>query len=189
MSKMPSARKAMIDSQLRPNMVSDPEVLIAFARVPREDHVPEAARAFAYFDRAIPADNGRFIMPPTPLGRLLSELAPRAGERALIYAPASSYVAALLGEIGLEVETAEAGSVPPKDRYDLVIVDGALPHLPDGLDAALKDGGRIGLALFERGLTRLVVGTRIDGALSRRTIDDMDVPLIPGMAEPPVFTF
>ena len=52
--------------------------------VAREDFVPAAARAFAYVDRPIALGEGRSMMPPAALGRLLSELAPRAGERALV---------------------------------------------------------------------------------------------------------
>jgi protein-L-isoaspartate(D-aspartate) O-methyltransferase len=39
-----AARRAMIDSQLRPQGVSDPAVLAAMASVPREEYVPEALR-------------------------------------------------------------------------------------------------------------------------------------------------
>ena len=47
------------------------------------------------------------MMPPAALGRLLSELAPRAGERALVVGAATGYSAALLGLIGLDVTASE----------------------------------------------------------------------------------
>ena len=91
-----AARRAMIDSQLRPEGVTDGAVLAAMGSVERENFVPEAARAFAYFDRTLPLGNGRAMMPPAALGRLLSELAPRAGERALVVAAGTGYSAGLL---------------------------------------------------------------------------------------------
>ena len=78
------ARRAMVDSQLRPEAVTDRGVLAAMASVERENFVPESARALAYFDRPLRLSDSRAMMPPAALGRLLSELAPRAGERALI---------------------------------------------------------------------------------------------------------
>jgi protein-L-isoaspartate(D-aspartate) O-methyltransferase len=78
------ARRAMVDSQLRPEAVTDRGVLAAMASVERENFVPESAKALAYFDRPLPLTKDRAMMPPAALGRLLSELAPRPGERALI---------------------------------------------------------------------------------------------------------
>src|SRR5687768_12307365 len=96
-----AARRAMIDSQLRPEGVTDAAVLAAMGSVAREDYVPQAARDVAYVDRPIALGEGRAMMPPAALGRLLGALAPRAGERALVVGAASGYSAAILGAIGL----------------------------------------------------------------------------------------
>ena len=102
------ARRAMVDSQLRPEAVTDRGVLAAMASVERENFVPESARALAYFDRPLRLSDSRAMMPPAALGRLLSELAPRAGERALIVGSGTGYAAALLKAIGLEVVALES---------------------------------------------------------------------------------
>ena len=47
------ARKAMIDSQIRPNKVIDERVVAAFAQTPRELFVPKALRDVAYVDEDI----------------------------------------------------------------------------------------------------------------------------------------
>ena len=47
------ARRAMVDSQLRPQGVTDRGVLAAMGKVERERFVPEQARALAYFDRPL----------------------------------------------------------------------------------------------------------------------------------------
>src|SRR5258708_37310475 len=66
-----AARLTMVDSQLRPNKVTDPAVLDAFLTVPRERFVPPALRAAAYVDDDIPIGDGRFLMQPMVLARLL----------------------------------------------------------------------------------------------------------------------
>ena len=52
MQDFAAARAAMIDSQLRPQGVTDPAVLAAMGALPREKFVPEARAPLAYFDRA-----------------------------------------------------------------------------------------------------------------------------------------
>ena len=179
------ARRAMIDNQLRPQAVTDAGVLAAMGTVPREEYVPAEARPFAYFDRSIALDGGAAMMPPAALGRLLSELAPRAGERALVIGDASGYSAALLSAIGVTVTTDAGGG----DLVDLLLIDGAVDMIPEALIARLVEGGRIGTALNDAGVTRLVVGRVSRGALGLRTIVDADVASLPGYERPPVFIF
>jgi protein-L-isoaspartate(D-aspartate) O-methyltransferase len=186
-----AARRAMIDGQLRPEAVTDAAVLAAMASVAREDHVPEGARDFAYFDRPILFADGSSMMPPAALGRLLSELAPRAGERALVVGAASRYSAALLEAMGVDV-TSIAG--PDADQiddepFDLVLIDGAVEHIPQPLIDRLVDGGRLATALRDRGVSRLVVGRVAAGRLGLRTIVDADVVPLPRFERPRAFTF
>ena len=184
------ARRAMVDSQLRPEGVTDPGVLAAMASVPREEHVPATARATAYVDRAVPLGDGRAMMPPAAIGRLLSELAPRPGERVLVVASAGGYAAALLRAIGCQVsefdglELAKAG----KD-FDLLLIDGAAEEVPAGLLSRVAPHGRIGVALADRGVTRLAIGTVAQGRPAFRTIVDADVGLIPGLQRARAFAF
>ena len=79
-----AARQAMVDSQLRPEGVSDPAVIAAMSAVPRENFVPDEQKALAYVDRAIPLGEGRALPAPAVLGRLLNALAALPGERALV---------------------------------------------------------------------------------------------------------
>src|SRR5258708_30437059 len=74
-----AARLTMVDSQLRPNKVTDLAVLDAFLTVPRERFVPPALRAAAYVDDDIPIGDGRFLMQPMVLARLLPPPPPRPG--------------------------------------------------------------------------------------------------------------
>ena len=183
-----SARRAMVDSQLRPEGVTNPAVLAAMASVPREKHVPELARAFAYFDRSIALGDGRVMMPPAALGKLLDALDPQPGMRALVVAGAGGYAAALLSKIGLDVTESETGD-GARGAFDRILVDGAIERLPDSLTAALAPGGRVATALIDRGVTRLAVGTRAGAWVAFRTIADADVAPLPGFATPRAFTF
>lgn len=186
------ARRAMIDSQLRPQGVTDTAVLGAMGVVPREQFVPEAARASAYADRAIVVDGGT-IIPPAPLGRLLTAAVPVPGERALVVSAAPGYAAAVLREIGLDVVevTAAAALVGAVDGpFDLVLVEGAVADLPARLTQAVSPGGCLITALLvDGGVTRLAIGRKVDDVIGYTRFADSEIAALPGYARPPVFTF
>ena len=68
------ARKAMVESQLRPNRVIDERVIAAFSSVEREAFVPKSLREIAYIDEDIKLAGGRCVMEPMVLARLVQAL-------------------------------------------------------------------------------------------------------------------
>jgi protein-L-isoaspartate(D-aspartate) O-methyltransferase len=183
-----AARRAMIDSQLRPQGVTDAAVLAAMASVPRERFVPEAVRPLAYSDRPLDLGDGKALMAPAALGKLITELEPRPGERALIAGP-GAYAAQVLETLGLEVDVADTPHAAGKAIYDLILIDGAVEDVPAGLVARLAPEGRLGTAISDNGVTRLAIGRVAGGVLGLRRFADGEVPLLPGFTRPRVFTF
>jgi protein-L-isoaspartate(D-aspartate) O-methyltransferase len=205
-----AARAAMIDSQLRPSGVANAAVLRAMATVPRELFVADQSRPLAYVDRAIAIGSGRFLAAPAVLGQLLSQMEPEAGQRALVIGAGTGYSAAVLQAIGLEVIAVESSSeLAAKAReqgveviegaleadhktgapYDQILIDGAVEMIPDFIVEQLADGGRLGTALADRGVTRLIVGRKAGGAFGYVSIGDAGVPALPGFSRPKAFTF
>jgi protein-L-isoaspartate(D-aspartate) O-methyltransferase len=200
----------MIDSQLRPQGVSDPAVLLAMSSVPREQFLPDQSRPLAYVDRAVAVGPGRFLAAPAVLGQLLTQMAPERGQRALVVGAGTGYSAALLAAMGLEVVAVESapelagkarelgievieGALEAGHRegapYDQILIDGAVEMLPDGIIAQLADGGRLGTALVDRGVTRLIVGRKSGDAFGYLSIGDAGVPVLPGFTRAKAFTF
>jgi protein-L-isoaspartate(D-aspartate) O-methyltransferase len=184
-----AARRAMIDSQLRPQGVTDPAVLAAMAAVAREEFVPESVRPLAYGDRPIDLGGGQALMPPAALARLLAELQPRPGERALVVGGGNGYAPAVLQAMGLAVDTANGQSGAGQGVYDIVLLDGAVEEIPNVIVGRLAPRGRLGCAIADNGVTRLAIGLMAGGALGLRRFADVHVPLLPGFARPRVFTF
>ena len=188
-----TARRAMVDNQLRPQAVTDPLVIAAMASVPREQYVPATLAPIAYVDRILDLGDGTYLSPPATIGRMLTELEPRAGERALVVGTAPAYVAALLAQMGLSTNLLAAGDLAGGlaggGPYDLIIVDGAVEFVPETIIAQLRDGGRLGTCLIENGVQRLVVGRRSGGAFGTRTIADAAAGPIPGFERPRAFVF
>jgi protein-L-isoaspartate(D-aspartate) O-methyltransferase len=205
-----AARAAMVESQLRPEGVSDPAVLGAMGSVQRERFLPPQTRPLAYVDRAVLMGDGRYLPAPAVLGSLLTQMMPVRGERALVVGAGSGYSAAVLQAMGLLVTaldssaelaaTARGNGVQAVEGpleegwqkgapYDQILIDGAVEYIPDRIVDQLANGGRLGTALVDRGITRLIVGRKAGGAFGYLSLSDAGVPVLPGFARPKAFTF
>jgi protein-L-isoaspartate(D-aspartate) O-methyltransferase len=184
-----AARRAMIDSQLRPSGVNDPAVLAAFNRVRREDFVPGAARAVAYMDRAVPLGGGRVLAPALSHGLMLMEAAPTAADRALLVDGGSGYLAALVEPLVGALEVAVPGALPRGRDFTLLLIDGAIEHLPDALAKRLAEGGRVVTGLIERGVARLASGRKAADAVGFLTLGEADLVPLPEYARPAKWSF
>jgi protein-L-isoaspartate(D-aspartate) O-methyltransferase len=205
-----AARFSMVESQLRPQCVVDPAVVAAMGSVPRERFVPEQLRPVAYVDRALSLGDGRFLPAPAALGQLLVQMMPERGQTALVIAAGTGYSSAVLAAMGLEVIAVESdrrlaaqardlgvtvvegpleAGDPAGGTFDQILIDGAVEIIPDAIIAQLAEGGRLGTALIDRGITRLAVGRKSGGAFGYLTFSDAGVPALPGFSRPSEFTF
>jgi protein-L-isoaspartate(D-aspartate) O-methyltransferase len=212
------ARRWMVDGQIRPNRVTDARLLDALRTLPRERFVPAVAASLAYADEEVPLPGGRAIMRPMVLARLLQLVAVRPDERVLVICPGTGYGAALLARLGARVVAVEpdaalreqadralAEEAPGSIRleagdptqgfaaaapYDVILVGGEIPAVPEALAAQLVEGGRLVAVLGEgRGRGRAVLGRRIGGHLSLAPAFDAAVSPLPAFQPSPGFVF
>ena len=187
-----AARRAMIDSQLRTSGVNEPWVLSAFARVAREDFVPQAARDAAYIDRAIALGDGKMLAAPLVHGLMLSAAAPVGEDRALLVGDGEGYLAALLRPLvgTLDAVTPDQAKALRKPAtYTLIIIDGAIEQLPDALAASLAEGGRLVTGLVERGVTRLALGRKTGDLVALAPLAEIGIPPLSALAAPSRWSF
>jgi protein-L-isoaspartate(D-aspartate) O-methyltransferase len=122
----------------------------------------------------------------------------------------TGYSAAVLARIGLDVVALEsapelaaaarqagievvAGPLEAGYKrgapYDLILIDGAVEHVPVAIVDQLADGGRLGAALIDLGVSRLIVGRKSGGAFGYFSVGDAGTPVLPGFSRPRAFTF
>ena len=205
-----AARLAMVESQLRPQGVTDPMVVDAMGKIAREKFLPPETRPLAYIDRAVLMGDGRFLAAPAVLGSLLTQMMPVRGQHALVVGAGTGYSAAVLKAMGLSVTALESSrelSGAARENgldvvegrldlgwkkaapYDQILIDGGVEYIPDAIVEQLADGGRLGTALADRGITRLVVGRKAGGAFGYLSLSDAGVPVLPGFTRPTAFSF
>jgi protein-L-isoaspartate(D-aspartate) O-methyltransferase len=212
------ARSHMLESQLRPNKVTDDRVLNAFASVRRELFVPEHLRPIAYIDEDLPLGGGRYLMEPMVAARLLQEAAIARTDAALIVGAGTGYEAALTAMLARSVLALEAdpelarraraalaehaiasvsvveGSLRegyrPRAPYDVILFGGAVAEAPPDINAQLAEGGRLlGVVKRLNAVGRATLATRTGGVLAHRVIFDAATPFLPGFSPKPAFEF
>ena len=213
------ARRNMVDGQLRPNRVTNASLLRAVSELPRERFLPEALRSIAYADDDVPLGNGRFLMEPMVLARLIQALQVQPGDKALVVASGRGYGAALLSRlvksvVAVESDAALAGSAEQtiKDLgivnikqamaklengaatdapFNAILIEGAVHEIPRTILDQLAEGGRLTTV---RAAPAGVLGVaelvvKEGGVTSGRPLFDAGTPPLPGFAPAPRFAF
>src|SRR5579859_6969843 len=98
-----SARLNMVESQVRPNKVTDAAVLDALLAVPRERFVPEHLQGVAYIDDDVPLGGGRYLAEPMVFARFLQLAAIKPTDTVLEIACGSGYASAVLARLAQRV--------------------------------------------------------------------------------------
>lgn len=212
------ARANMVESQIRPNRVTDPRLIDALARIPREAFLPEPLRSVAYVDENIDLGGGRYLLAPLVLARLLEAAGPRPTDIALDIGCASGYSAAVLAhlcdtvvgvesepglaagagavlaELGVDnaavIEGALADGFAKQAPYDVILFGGAIHQVPDTIARQLAADGRVvAVVVDESGVGRGMLMTRSGDALSGQPVFDATAPPLPGFDVKADFVF
>ncbi|WP_421998794.1 protein-L-isoaspartate O-methyltransferase family protein [Reyranella sp.] len=213
------ARRNMIDGQLRPNRVTNATLLAAVADLPRERFLPDGLRSVAYADDDVPLGNGRVLMEPMVLARLIQSLQPGPEDRALVVASGTGYGAAVLARLVKSVVAVESDATlaataerlarelgtagiaqvsgppeqgaPASGPYDIILIEGAVRQVPQAIEDQLAEGGRLAtvVAGAPGALGTAQLFMKENGAVSGRPMFDAGTPLLPGFAPPQRFTF
>jgi protein-L-isoaspartate(D-aspartate) O-methyltransferase len=213
-----AARINMVESQLRTNKVMGEAVLDAFLMVPRERFVPVGFQASAYIDDNLPLGNGRALLAPMILGRLLTTARIRDTDKVLDIGCATGYGTAILARIAASVVGVEEDEELARQArarlaelgvlhatiihgplalgygagapYDVIVIEGAVTAVPDGTAAQLADGGRlVTVVRTDAGLGQATLMSRVKSVLSRRPLFDAAAPPLPGFVPAPSFVF
>jgi protein-L-isoaspartate(D-aspartate) O-methyltransferase len=186
-----TARRQMVDQQIRTWEVLDPRVLDVFSEVPREAFVPPEYRELAFADAPIPIGLGQSMLPPKIQGRILQALGVTATDSVLEVGSGTGYLAACLSLLGssthsidihaqftaaaaanvravpnarLRFETRDAFAIAPLGDYDAIAVTGSLPVYDARFERSLRIGGRLFAIVGEAPVMDAILVRRIDDA-------------------------
>jgi len=212
------ARFNMIEQQIRPWDVLDAGVLSLLAIVKREDFLPAAYRALAFVDTEVPLGDGQSMLFPRVEARLLQEAQVHRHETVLEVGTGSGFMAALLSHKARSVITLErrsalaklatehlkrsgvsnvsvremdgCGGLAAEGPFDVIMLSGSVPDVPQALLDQLKPGGRLLAIVGAEPMMRAVRVTRLgDRSFKTEALFDTVAPRLDGFAEPGAFRF
>ncbi|WP_424940598.1 protein-L-isoaspartate O-methyltransferase family protein [Aliiroseovarius sp. S253] len=215
MTDFAARRTMMVDTQVRPSDVTKFPIIDAMLNVAREEYVPDGKREAAYVGENIDLDDGRVMLEPRTLAKMLDALNVQPDELVLDLGCGLGYSAAILARLAefvIAVEETEdraneaqgilsaqgvdnvavvAGSLADGNKkngpYDVIMVQGAVETVPAGLLEQLKDGGRIACIFAEGMLGTVKIGYKIDGDMVWRPNFSAGAPVVAGFEAPREF--
>ena len=208
MTDYATRRTMMVDTQIRPSDVTKFPIISAMLSVPRENFVPRNKREAAYMGDNIDLGGNRTILEPRTFAKMLDALDIQPTDFVLDIGMGLGYSAAVLSQLGEAVVAVEddqtrfdeasealgdfgADNVIPHlgelaegaaehGPYDVILIQGAVEHVPDKVLAQLKDGGKIACIFAEGALGTVKIGYKLDGRMGWRASFNAGAPTLDG---------
>ena len=201
------ARKNMVNCQLRPNKIKDNNIINAFLNVPREMFVKKHNIKHAYLDDNLSLGNGRYLLNPVILGRLIQSLEIEKNETVLNIASGTGYGVVILSfladtvlgieseknmidkssELLLKLNINNAAIIKGdiKDGfvkqapYDSILIEGAVEEVPKEILNQLSNQGKlVAVESNETGYGKAVLFERFNDNFVKNILFDAYVPLL-----------
>ncbi len=213
------ARKIMLESQIRPNKVIDEMVLSSFANIPREIFVHKSMQDIAYLDEDLPLSNGRYLMEPMVLARLIQSLQLSESDNVMIIGVGTGYSVAIISQIvtsviGIEsratlIQKAEnnlteldiTNAVLFKERlqdgfskeapYNAILIDGGISFIPESILDQLSNNGKL-VSIYRpdsETVGEASIWMRSGTKFSRKCLFNAQVPTLEEFRAKPEFIF
>jgi protein-L-isoaspartate(D-aspartate) O-methyltransferase len=212
-----AARDAMVESQIRTSDVTDLSVLAAFRRTARETFVPTARRALSYAGCHVETDEGRVMLAPRDLAKMVQAVEIEPTDVVLDIACGRGYSTAILAQladtvVGLETDEAAVAratellvdadisnaaivqgdlksGAAEHGPFNVIFVGAAVPAVHRPWFTQLANGGRVICIVQDGPVGRVTVFTKSGDVVGDRVVFDTSAPCLPGFEPAAEFVF
>ncbi|MFK7837048.1 MAG: protein-L-isoaspartate O-methyltransferase [Sulfitobacter sp.] len=215
MSDFTGRRTMMVDTQVRPSDVTKFPIIDAMLTIPREEFVPASKREAAYMGENLDLGQGRVLLEPRTLAKMLDALGIANNEMVLDIGCGMGYSAAVIAHMAeavVAVEEDEAMAAEAQEAlvasgsdnvavhigplaegaaahgpYDVIIIQGGVAEVPETLLDQLKEGGRIAALFMDGALGEVRLGYKRSDQVSWRMAFNAAAPLLDGFKHAAAF--
>jgi protein-L-isoaspartate(D-aspartate) O-methyltransferase len=216
MTDFTARRTMMVDTQVRPSDVTKFPIIDAMLTVAREEFVPVSQREAAYVGENLNLGQGRALLEPRSLAKMLDVLAIDRNELVLDVGCTYGYSTAVIARMAQAVVAVEedeqmaaeaqdalvsvgadnaivhlgplVAGAPQHGPYDVIVLQGAVAQVPEELTDQLKEGGRIAALFMQGPLGEVRLGYKRAGKISWRLAFNASAPFLPGFEKKLTFT-
>ena len=210
-------RTTMVDTQVRPADVTKFPIIDAMLQVRREMFVPDNLRETTYADAILNLGNGRYILEPRTFAKMLDAVDIQRNELVLDVGCGFGYSAAVIGRFAEAVVALEENEAMVAESeailaaegclnvaivqgkltdgaaqhspFDVIMIEGAVDKIPEGLITQLVEGGRIVAVFRQKDHGAVRVGYKTDGRMSWRFACNAYAPVLSGFETAHAFAF
>ena len=210
-------RTTMVDTQVRPADVTKFPIIDAMLQVRREMFVPDNLRETTYADAILNLGNGRYILEPRTFAQMLDAVDIQRNELVLDVGCGLGYSAAVIGSFAEAVVALEENEAMVAESeailaaegclnvavvqgkltdgaaqhspFDVIMIEGAVDKIPEGLVTQLVEGGRIVAVFRQKDHGAVRVGYKTDGRMSWRFACNAYAPVLSGFETAHAFAF
>lgn len=217
MTDFSAARDAMVESQIRTSDVTDLRILAAFRSTAREAFVPTARKALSYADCHVETDEGRTMLSPRDLSKMIQAADIAPSDVVLDVACGRGYSTAILAQLAdtvvgldtneaavaratellVDVDVSNAAVVQGDLKsgaaehgpFNVIFVGAAVPRVHRPWFTQLANGGRLVCIVQTGPVGRVTVFTKSGDAVGETMAFDTSAPYLPGFETAPAFVF
>lgn len=215
MTNFAARREMMVDTQVRPSDVTKYPIIEAMLNVAREDFVPATKREAAYLGENLDLGQGRVVLEPRTLAKMLDLLAIGGEELVLDIGCAMGYSSAVIARMAQAVVALEedesfaseaqealvnagadnaivqvgtlADGAAQHGPYDVIVIQGGVAVVPDAVFDQLKEGGRMAVLFMSGALGEVRLGIKKQGQMHWRMDFNAGAPVLPGFERKAAF--
>ena len=204
-----AAREAMVESQVRPNSITDRRIIDAMASIAREDFVPETCKGIAYMDSDISLARdpvARYLIEPMAFARLVQLAEIKPSDKVLHVGAATGYGTAVLARLGAEVVAVESDAAlaaaarhnlggianvsivegvltdgaQSSAPFDAIVIEGRIGEMPQSLIIQAAESGRLVAVLGDQDMAKAHLWVVNGKTTACRPAFDASIAALPG---------
>ena len=209
--------KNMVEGQIKPLGNISKQVMDAFLSIPRDQFVPLELKNFAYLEKNIELNNGRFLLKPSLIAKIISLADFNSSDTVLIIGSSTGYSSAILSNIAETVISIEEDDqlvnfsetivldkkidnvvflkkdlnegCPEHGPFNKILIEGAVEDIPSYLFDQLDENGKMIAIIANGDLSEVREYNKVEENIGSKFLFNCEAPKLKAFNKTDSFNF
>ena len=207
----------MVEGQIKPLGNISKQVMDAFLSIPRDQFVPLELKNFAYLEKNIELNNGRFLLKPSLIAKIISLADFNSSDTVLIIGSSTGYSSAILSNIAETVISIEEDDqlvnfsetivldkkidnvvflrkdlnegCPEHGPFNKILIEGAVEDIPSYLFDQLDENGKMIAIIANGDLSEVREYNKVEENIGSKFLFNCEAPKLKAFNKTDSFNF